>query len=147
MKVLTVFPERCTSCQICELYCSLKHFNVMNPARSRISVVRSLNTPVVCIQCHLCLDSCPLGLISLDNKTGAVIINEDECTGCGICLDVCPYGAITIDPIRKKALVCDLCGGDPECVKRCPENALDYLDSDKAAPFNKLAFAKIIRSK
>jgi len=142
VKALITFPERCTSCQICELYCSLKHFNVLSPARSRISVVRRFNTPVVCVQCHLCLNSCPHEFVSKDNKTGAVIISE-ECSGCGTCLNLCPYGAIKIDPTTKKALVCDLCGGDPECVSRCPEDALAYLDPDKAAYHKRVAFAKL----
>ena len=29
-------------------------------------------------------------------------------------------------------LICDLCGGDPECDKHFPENAIQYLEYGKA---------------
>lgn len=32
--------------------------------------------------------------------------------------------------LLKKALKCDLCGGDPECVKFCPRNAIEFMDID-----------------
>ena len=148
IKVLAVFPERCTGCHICELYCSFRKSKVFNLARSRIHVIRNepyIDAPVVCLQCGLCIDACPAGLITRDRKTGAIVINEKKCTGCALCISACPYGVLTMDPIANIALKCDLCDGDPECVKHCPEKALLYIDVEKASYYRRLAFLKISR--
>ena len=46
-------------------------------------------------------------------------LNEEKCIGCLACVDACPFGAIQINP-DGDVLKCDLCGGDPVCVKYCP---------------------------
>ena len=71
----------------------------------------------------------------------AVMIDEDKCTACMRCVAVCPYGVITIDPVKKVALKCDLCGGDPECVKHCPDKVLMYAKPEKAAYTRRVAAA------
>jgi Fe-S-cluster-containing hydrogenase component 2 len=54
-------------------------------------------------------------------------IDRDKCLGadkCWRCAEICEdqFGSgISFDPIDKKAQVCSRCGGDPECVKACPE--------------------------
>ena len=149
VKSLVVNPDKCTGCRLCELACSYRHFKVMNPARSRIHVVRrpheAIDTPIFCLQCGLCISACPFNALSRDLKTGAIKVDESKCTGCGECVHVCPYGAATIDPVNRKALICDLCGGDPECVKVCPENALLFLDANQAAKYKQIAFSKLQR--
>ena len=50
----------------------------------------------------------------------------DRCTGCGACVDACPFGMATLHPESGLALICDLCGGDPACVKRCATGAIRY---------------------
>lgn len=48
-------------------------------------------------------------------------LGQDACWRCAeICEDQFASG-ISFDPIDKKAQVCSRCGGDPECVKVCPE--------------------------
>ena len=54
------------------------------------------------------------------------MVEPQTCVGCGLCVDVCKYDAIKIKD--QKALICDLCNGKPECVLRCPTEALEYLD-------------------
>ena len=118
----------CTGCRLCERMCSLMHFNVINSSRSRIRVVSfegGIEIPVTCNHCGLCLDSCSLNLIKLDDKLGVIKIDEEKCTGCGSCIEVCPIGAITLDPKDNKALKCDLCGGEPVCIEYCPAKVLD----------------------
>ena len=147
LRCLNVIPELCTGCHRCELICSLAHFGVFNRARGRIWVVRKDYTDAVifCNQCGLCMDACPLKIITRDKKTGAVVVDEEKCTGCGQCVATCPYGAVTIDPIKRIALKCDLCGGEPKCVDQCPENCLLYIDTEKTAHFKRLLFAKLQR--
>lgn len=65
-------------------------------------------------------------------------IDRDKCLGldtCWRCLEVCEdqFGSgISFDPIEKKAQVCSRCGGDPECVKVCPEPmALQWVPASR----------------
>jgi len=45
-----------------------------------------------CIGCGLCIDSCPLGAISLLENNAA--INKELCIECACCIDVCSVEAI-----------------------------------------------------
>jgi Fe-S-cluster-containing hydrogenase component 2 len=42
----------------------------------------------------------------------------------------CPVGGINIDPVTDTAFKCDLCNGDPECVKVCDPGAIKYVSKD-----------------
>jgi carbon-monoxide dehydrogenase iron sulfur subunit len=54
-------------------------------------------------------------------------IDQEKCLGvdkCWRCAEICEdqfASGISFDPISRKAQVCSRCGGDPECVKVCPE--------------------------
>ncbi len=48
-------------------------------------------------------------------------------------LQLAPHGGITLHPDTRVAVACDLCGGDPQCVKYCPEEALIIVSSDEEA--------------
>jgi Fe-S-cluster-containing hydrogenase component 2 len=41
-----------------------------------------------------------------------------------LCQYACPFDAIRMHPSRHVAMICDLCGGDPQCVKYCVLGAL-----------------------
>jgi Fe-S-cluster-containing hydrogenase component 2 len=65
-------------------------------------------------------------------------IEADKCLGidkCWRCAEICEdqFGSgISFDPIEKKAQVCSRCGGDPECVKVCPEPmALQWVPASR----------------
>ena len=45
---------------------------------------------------------------------------------CLECTRECPYGAITWDVPSESLVCCDLCAGDPECVKFCQPRALTF---------------------
>jgi len=34
-----------------------------------------------------------------------------------MCVTACPFGAMSFDSIGKKVIKCDLCDGDPQCVR------------------------------
>lgn len=131
-KSLNVYPEKCNSCRLCELVCSFKKTNDFNPARSRIQLSvfpeEAFYIPVVCPQCAeaWCVDTCPNRAISRDTESGVVRVDEERCVGCRMCTLACPFGLITYDPVTSKAVKCDYCGGDPECVRFCPTGALAY---------------------
>ena len=145
LKSLIAIPDNCTGCHRCEMWCSMKRKGVINIERSVIHVLRrepSVDTPLVCLQCGICSDSCPRNLITRNKKTKAIEIDEEGCKFCGTCMAACPYGMITFDNIDKHAAKCDLCGGDPECVKHCRDKAILYADINKVALYRREAAAK-----
>lgn len=135
-KVLRADSRFCDGCGICELVCSLSKTGSVNPLLARLRVHRSRDPGptrvAICRHCTtpLCQEACPVpGAMYLDMKTGAVVVDPKTCIGCLACLDACPFGAIWLGPGRE-VLKCDLCGGDPLCVKYCPprpENSLPSL--------------------
>ena len=140
MKVLSIDIEKCTGCKTCEVACSLKNTGRVQPSRSRIKIVRYEKLgeyhnylPMVCLQCTspLCLEACPTNAISKDEVTGAMIVDEVSCVGCRICNLACPIGGISIDPVSATAFKCEICDGDPECVKYCDAEAITYVHLDK----------------
>ena len=133
-KVLLVDANKCNGCKMCEVVCSLEHIGSCNPACSRIKILkneeRGVDLPVVCMHCTepACVEVCPTGAMVSNKDLGGITVKEDTCLGCKLCLMVCPIGAITINPIESRGpiLKCDLCGGDPQCVKFCEPGALSY---------------------
>jgi Fe-S-cluster-containing dehydrogenase component len=76
--------------------------------------------------------ACPEDAIEQDQETGLLRIDEKKCKGCDWCVQACEYGCIQIQSNTGLATVCDLCGGTPQCVEFCPEEALELVDSDEA---------------
>jgi carbon-monoxide dehydrogenase iron sulfur subunit len=137
MKIITVNPERCTACRICELACSMKHVGEFNPARARIHVIgveEEFCLPVMCFQCEkpYCAEVCPANAIVKDEATGIVRVIKDRCTGCRICILACPFGNMLFSSETKTAENCNLCDGEPECVAVCPTSALEFKEVDTA---------------
>ena len=136
-KVLVVYPHKCTGCRICEQWCAQTHHGEVNPAKARLAVHRihhrQINVPVACSQCIQapCMEICPAQCIRRDEGTFGLILDAEECIGCRMCVDRCVRGAIKMDADAEIPLLCDLCGGDPECVKHCPEGAIQYVPFDQ----------------
>ena len=134
-KIIAVDAPKCSGCRICMMVCSIRHENVVNPSRSRIRVFQHehvlLEVPVVCQQCESppCAAVCPVNAIRRDEELGRVAVNYDVCVGCKMCLAICPFGAMGFDTIANKVINCDLCDGDPECVKFCSTKAIQYADA------------------
>jgi Fe-S-cluster-containing dehydrogenase component len=115
---------RCSGCRKCEIACSLFHENRIWPEASRIRVfmlVPGAEVPHLCVQCedYPCVESCPVDALSVSKDTGAVLVDKEKCTGCGLCIDACPGRVPHIHPTEKYAVICDLCGGKPQCVEVC----------------------------
>ncbi len=87
---------------------------------------RGVQLPRVCSACPdaPCLAACPVSALSRDAITSAVLLAPDACIVCPACADACPHGVVFIDPAGGTPLICDLCDGDPACVKRCVTGAL-----------------------
>jgi len=131
-KKLTVIPEQCSGCRICELVCAIKHFGTNNPKKAAIRVLITyphpvVRMPIVCSQCKepTCAQVCPTG--ALRRVDGVVQLYKEDCTGCYKCVEACPFGAIYAHEDCELPIKCDMCGGDPECVRKCPKGALRLI--------------------
>jgi Fe-S-cluster-containing hydrogenase component 2 len=137
-KIIIIDQKECTGCRQCELMCSVKQTGTANPARARISVVKwegeGFYLPMLCQQCidAPCAAVCPKNAISRDEDLGRVVIDYDLCIGCKMCVMACPFGAMGVDATDDRVIKCDLCDGDPQCVRFCDAKALKYVDADTA---------------
>ena len=137
--------EKCIGCRLCEVICSLSHENSVMPSRSRIEVVTinpSIDLPVYCYQCTdaPCAEVCPVNAIKR-NENGVMIIDEETCINCRACTKACPFGCTGINS-EGKVFKCDMCDGDPECVKICPTHALKFEQPESMTFKKKSKFAQ-----
>jgi len=132
-KALMINHEKCTGCRLCELVCAVKHDGISNPTRSRIKVMKwemeGLYIPMSCQQCEdaPCENGCPVGAISRNETLNRVEVDQQICIGCRTCVSVCPFGAMTFNAIDRQVIKCDLCDGDPQCVRFCDVKAVEYV--------------------
>ncbi|MBW6473011.1 MAG: twin-arginine translocation signal domain-containing protein [Anaerolineaceae bacterium] len=85
-------------------------------------------------------------------------VDREKCLGidkCWRCAEICEdqfASGMSFDPIDRKAQVCSRCGGDPECVKACPEpGALTWIPAarngryfaNRPSDYAELLFRKI----
>lgn len=106
--------------------CSFHHEKAVWPEASRITVYElypGAPVPTTCVQCddYPCVNACGFGALRVDESTGAVVVEESKCTLCGSCRLACPLSIPKIVNGKNSVLICDLCGGDPQCVKICNE--------------------------
>jgi len=138
-KFVSVDPSKCIGCGICEYACTTeKGEGSWNPIRSRIRVVRMVPVFNFALTCRGCIDArcvkaCPERAITQSELNSLLIIDDKKCKGCDWCVQACPHGGITIHGETGKAIACNLCEGDPQCIKTCPEEALETVESDEAA--------------
>ncbi|HHV37892.1 MAG TPA: 4Fe-4S dicluster domain-containing protein [Tepidimicrobium sp.] len=140
-KGIVISPDKCTGCRICELACSFIKNDSFNPKDSAIAVLPydsvGLQVPMTCLQCDdpHCMTVCTVGAITKDPKTGVVKVDDEKCIGCKMCVSACPFGNMTYSSRHEGVVKCDLCDGEPQCVKLCPSDAIEYKELD--GPLNK----------
>lgn len=130
MRAIVPHLDICTGCRMCEMACSLHHEGLVNREWGRIRVHRKdieHYVPVVCNQgasCDKeCVKVCPVECIR-DVNGHAVEVVREECIGCGECVEACPYNAIHMR--GDVAFKCNLCDGDPTCIKFCSLEAITF---------------------
>jgi len=127
---LTVNRSRCTGCRFCESACAFGHDREFSPVKARIRVGRAALEELtfhiaVCRQCTACppLGVCPTNALTRDPATGVLHLDVERCpAGCRLCAEACQLGAFHHD--GRDLVLCDLCDGDPACVRACYTEAL-----------------------
>jgi Fe-S-cluster-containing hydrogenase component 2 len=142
--------KMCAGCKMCELICAFNHFKVGNIKKSRIKIIEfkdGAKVPVVCQHCNdaPCIKACPTGALSRKDKDSPVLVDEGRCIGCSTCVNVCPIGAITIEKKLGVSFKCDLCNGDPKCVKYCPSKVLKFGTDQQLSNLKKRKYAKMLK--
>ncbi|HLE14073.1 MAG TPA: 4Fe-4S dicluster domain-containing protein [Anaerolineales bacterium] len=142
---LKAHPAKCTGCQLCVVACVASHDSGdygVNLSRLRIDPgVRAGHHKVMfCTLCKKCLDVCPTEALRWHAESGAVELLVDKCTACDKCVEICPTQVIvhsdtgiqiaTGESLDWYPVVCDLCGGEPECAAICPTGAI-FVDERK----------------
>jgi len=151
MRIITINPDKCSGCRLCELVCSLRNVGEFNPARARIHVTgfeELFTLPVACFQCEkpYCAEVCPAGAITREETTGVIRVSKERCTGCKMCTVACPFGNIVFSSDEKVAVKCELCDGQPECADICPTGALEFKEADTAMFYKQRALSEKLES-
>lgn len=135
--VLFVNPKKCNGCKECESACVERRVKMHIPPFSSIQVIHGdsgsdFYLPTTCQHCDTppCRAVCLSEAIHRDGELGRVVIDSNRCVGCQMCVSACPFGAIGFDYGRGFAFKCDLCEGEPECVRVCKQGALEYIDGN-----------------
>ncbi len=131
-RTIIFHPEKCDGCMECVKACAQVKSGTDDPGHSRISVVRDPDEGswglALCRQCGepQCVMNCPAGALTKDEETGVIQWDEARCVNCQMCTLACAYAGITYNAGDDHVMKCDLCGGDPACVKACKTGALEF---------------------
>jgi len=137
-KALHINVDKCTGCKQCEMACSYVKEGSFNPSKSRIRIFdfheQGRFVPYTCTQCDeaWCQQACPTNAITTNAMNGVKEVNDALCVGCKVCTIACPFGTVNYNASTGKVIKCDLCGGDPECAKACPTQAIIFVDVEQA---------------
>lgn len=111
------------------MICSASHGRGFNPRYARIRVRSRIplpEAPAVCTFCEeaSCIEACPTESLSREAVGSPLILNAETCTGCGQCVDACPNNGLFFDEKSSTPIACDLCKGEPQCVRICPAGVI-----------------------
>jgi Fe-S-cluster-containing hydrogenase component 2 len=119
---IKVNPKKCSGCHLCEMVCSLFHLEIINTEKSAIHIRKddldtSLNTPILCRQCKKM--KCLNGEKVMDAQERKKFIwNKTRA-------ERCPFDALPV--LGEEAFHCNLCSGNPQCVKVCTPGAIQVI--------------------
>jgi len=129
---LKINPVPCTACLSCVMACSQYHKNATGSEYSALQLIvdpfngdHHFNHCRQCVEA-LCAAACPVHSISWAESFRAWVLNPETCIHCGRCVDACPFDALPWPDHDDVPIKCDLCEGDPECVKACHFGVLTF---------------------
>ncbi|KIX11484.1 hypothetical protein [Dethiosulfatarculus sandiegensis] len=136
IKTITIKADMCNGCRACEVICSAFHasppYSSINPARSRIRVVRyplqDIWVPV------FAGEYTPAECMGRDKY----IIDGKEYEECAFCRAVCPSRDVFKEPDSGLPIRCDMCEGEdkPLCVEQCLNDVLIYEEREEEVEEN-----------
>ena len=134
IKTIKVDVDKCNGCRACEVVCSAFHsqpkYSGVNPARSRIRVIRDPFTDIyVPVYAG---EYTPAECAGRDKY----IIDGKEYEECAFCRASCSSRDIFKEPDSGLPLKCDMCESDPPleeplCVQWCHADALIYEEREE----------------
>ena len=131
VKTIKIKADLCNGCRACEVICSAFHasppYSSINPARSRIRVVRypldDIWVPVFA------------GEYTFAECMGRdkYVIDGKEYEECAFCRAVCPSRDVFKEPDSGLPLRCDMCEGEdkPLCVDQCLNEVLIFEEREE----------------
>ncbi len=132
---ILVHEDRCNGCGRCEAACSLRRAGQYGPDRPAIRVRAEGGRflPLLCATCAeaTCTIVCPGDALSREREHGPLTLIVKKCSSCSSCVLSCPFEVLHMGGRSQMPQPCDLCGGYPECVKSCPEGALELIDLNR----------------
>ena len=124
VKTIKIKADLCNGCRACEVICSGYHsdppYSIINPARSRIRVIRypldDIWMPV------FAGEYTPAECMGRDKY----VIDGKEYEECAFCRAACPSRDAFKEPDSGLPLKCDMCEGEdvPKCVEACLNEVL-----------------------
>ena len=114
--------SKCTGCLLCEVTCSLLHTGQVQREASAIRVNlghldHEHHKPVVCRQCKKMMCNQSENKEVGENLKQSFLWEKDLRKK-----EDCAFNALFA--FGDKLVHCNLCGGEPECVRSCPTGAL-----------------------
>jgi phenylglyoxylate dehydrogenase beta subunit len=126
---------KCNGCNECMTACARAKAQSDDFVHSRIQIVAADggHELAMCRQCGdpECVLDCPAAALAKDEATGVVEWDDTKCVNCLMCTVGCAYGGIVYDTAAGHVIKCDLCEGDPACVKACSRGALKHITSSR----------------
>lgn len=157
LRAIRVNHDKCTGCRICEQVCDefnhkltvdgIEQAGPGDPHRSLITI-HSYPEPYyvawACLGCPdlPCVRACDYyadrlehrKALHVDQHTGEIRLAKDWCAGCEKCIEACESrggNVLRWDKLSYIAGGCNLCHGDPQCVKECPVEAIEFIEVDR----------------
>ncbi|MDZ7373549.1 MAG: 4Fe-4S binding protein [candidate division KSB1 bacterium] len=129
---LGTVSSRCTGCDLCLLACTGAHNGGYGHSGARLRVEhlsflegKPAFRPFVCTLCGRCVTVCRTGALSYDER-GIIRLDRVRCDRCLECQAACPFRVIGTDA-EGYPVICDLCDGNPQCVRWCKYDAIVAL--------------------
>lgn len=123
--------DACDGCNECMSACARAKAQSDDQLQSRIQIVPSGEgfELALCRQCGdpECVLNCPAGALAKNAGSGVIAWDGSKCVNCLLCTVGCAYGGIAYDAQAGHVIKCDMCAGDPACVKVCTTGALKHV--------------------